>query len=173
MSASAPVPADHPLMKAWEAYKASDEYASTKKWAVYAENTDGSLWAAYSQGWRDGGGQKPFTDDARVNHFRGLLGEALQALQNGPMSQRVYNTPKLIDVIRRALVDDGLNERSRTESDYHREQAEHFHARTTILHTALEEILQEAEFCRPDDAGPATTRIAERARKALSNAKEG
>jgi len=39
----------------------------------------------------------------------GLLGEALQALQNGPMSKRVYNTPKLIEVIRSELAKNPIN----------------------------------------------------------------
>lgn len=52
MSAMTPVPKDHPLMLAWEAYKATDEYANTKKWAAYPEHVDGSLWAAFEQGWR-------------------------------------------------------------------------------------------------------------------------
>lgn len=55
------------------------------------------------------------------------------------------------------------------ERDYQRDQALHFHNRMLILKLALEWILQEAEFCRPDDAGPATTRIADRARRALGN----
>ena len=55
------------------------------------------------------------------------------------------------------------------ELDYQREQASHFHKRMLEMKCALEWILQEAEFCRPDDAGPATTRIADRARKVLGN----
>ena len=51
MSEQTPVAADAPVMKAWEAYKATDEYANTKRWAVVAEYTDGSLWAAFLQGW--------------------------------------------------------------------------------------------------------------------------
>lgn len=46
----APVPADHPVMVTWNAYKASPDYANTKKWATDAEHTDGSLWAAFCAG---------------------------------------------------------------------------------------------------------------------------
>lgn len=56
-----------------------------------------------------------------------------------------------------------------SELAYQREQASHFHKRMLEMKCALKWILQEAEFCRPDDAGPATTRIADRARKVLGN----
>lgn len=50
MTTSAPVPANHPLMIAWKAYSASDDYANTARWAVIPEHTKGSLWAAFSAG---------------------------------------------------------------------------------------------------------------------------
>ena len=50
MSAMAPVPKDDPLMIAWEAYKATDEYANTRHWALKDAHVDGSLWAAFSEG---------------------------------------------------------------------------------------------------------------------------
>ena len=48
--AMAQVPADHPLMIAWKAYKESPDYANTKKWATHEEHTEGSLWAAFMAG---------------------------------------------------------------------------------------------------------------------------
>jgi len=71
--AMAPCPPDHPLMIAWEKYKASEDYANSYKWATAAieyvvlpEPTDpsanrftedhyrrfveGSLWAAFMAG---------------------------------------------------------------------------------------------------------------------------
>src|SRR3990167_8560150 len=50
----APVPKDSPLMKAWETYKASDDYANSRKWARHASDdyVDGSLWAAFAEGFR-------------------------------------------------------------------------------------------------------------------------
>lgn len=48
--AMSPVPKDAPVRIAWEAYKASDDYANTKKWAVVLAHTDGSLWAAFYAG---------------------------------------------------------------------------------------------------------------------------
>lgn len=38
-------------MVAWEAYKATEEYANTKQWAAYPEHVDGSLWAAFDRGY--------------------------------------------------------------------------------------------------------------------------
>lgn len=48
-----PVPKDHPLLIAWEKYRQTEEYANTKKWATHNEHVDGSLWAAFLQGWQD------------------------------------------------------------------------------------------------------------------------
>ena len=48
-----PVSRGSPLWKAWEAYKQSDEYANTRRWALYAEHVDGSLWAAFERGFAD------------------------------------------------------------------------------------------------------------------------
>ena len=52
--AMTPEPKDSPLMKAWEAYKVTDDYANTRKWAYYnnGEHVDGSLWASFSEGFR-------------------------------------------------------------------------------------------------------------------------
>jgi len=37
-------------MIAWEVYKQSDSYENTKKWAAHPEHIEGSLWAAFSEG---------------------------------------------------------------------------------------------------------------------------
>ena len=50
MSTQAPVPQDAPLMVAWNAYKASEEYANTEYWATRPEHTEDSLWAAFVAG---------------------------------------------------------------------------------------------------------------------------
>ncbi len=63
MNAQTPVPDDHPLMIAWNAYKATDDYANTVKWASNVEwvkepdNAAGQLWGAFVAGWRAGTGQ--------------------------------------------------------------------------------------------------------------------
>lgn len=75
--AMSPVPPDHPLMKAWTAYKAGDDYANSYKWATagidpppvkdrdptanyptaesYRRYVEGSLWAAFMAGFAAGG----------------------------------------------------------------------------------------------------------------------
>lgn len=53
MSTMSPVPKSDPLMKAWEAFKQTDEYRNARMWAADPNNLDGSLWAMYSQGYRD------------------------------------------------------------------------------------------------------------------------
>ena len=52
MSTQTPVPQNHPLMIAWNVYKATDDYQNTHRWAVHAQHTEGSLWGAFEQGWR-------------------------------------------------------------------------------------------------------------------------
>ncbi len=67
MTTSARVPADDPRMIAWTAYKATEEYANSFKWAVgrsvptdprAAEDrrthVEGSLWAAFIEGFEAG-----------------------------------------------------------------------------------------------------------------------
>lgn len=64
MSDQSPVPKDHPLMIAWEAYKLTEEYKNSLKWASTARVEDhgdgsmtltyphkeGSLWGAFMEG---------------------------------------------------------------------------------------------------------------------------
>lgn len=51
MTAMTPVEKDSPLWLAWVAYTATPEYANTLKWATEGgKNVDGSLWAAFSEG---------------------------------------------------------------------------------------------------------------------------
>lgn len=74
------VPADHPLMKAWEGYRATNEYQNSKRWALRIapmvspddpdaerkrlslmpidqreQHVEGSLWAAFSAGFTAAG----------------------------------------------------------------------------------------------------------------------
>jgi len=52
MPTEAPVPADHPLMKAWEAYRLSEEYRNSFKHAANLEYRTGSMWAAFEAGFK-------------------------------------------------------------------------------------------------------------------------
>lgn len=51
MPIETPVPKNDPLMVAWLAYKATEDYVNTRKWALHEEHVDGSLWAAFASGW--------------------------------------------------------------------------------------------------------------------------
>ena len=60
-------PADSPLMKAWEHYKATDDYRNSLHWAteLAAVGTreryaSGSLWAAFVAGFGAAGGKTVF-----------------------------------------------------------------------------------------------------------------
>ena len=51
MTTETPVPETDPLMIAWQAYKATGEYANTRQWAAHETHVDGSLWTAFVAGW--------------------------------------------------------------------------------------------------------------------------
>jgi len=46
------VPDDDPLMIAWTAYKHSNEFVNSRKWALFEQHVDGSMWAAFEAGFR-------------------------------------------------------------------------------------------------------------------------
>ena len=51
MPVMAAVPEDHPLMVAWNAYKATDDFAGNMRWAARdSEYLDGCLWGAFMAG---------------------------------------------------------------------------------------------------------------------------
>lgn len=49
MNVSQSIPSDAPVMKAWEAHKATDEFRNTLKWAGQANV--GQLWACFYAGY--------------------------------------------------------------------------------------------------------------------------
>ena len=46
-----PVSKDDPLWKAWVLYEQSNPYRNTRRWAGLEQHVDGSMWAAFSEGW--------------------------------------------------------------------------------------------------------------------------
>ncbi len=46
------LPPDSPLRVAFDKYKATSEYANTRRWALHERHVDGSLWAAFMAGFR-------------------------------------------------------------------------------------------------------------------------
>lgn len=54
MSASQPLPKDHPMVLAWEEHKKTDEYANAERWALVKEHIAGSLWSAFVAGYEAG-----------------------------------------------------------------------------------------------------------------------
>jgi hypothetical protein len=45
------IPDDAPVMQAWIAHQATDEYANNLKWVAYPEHAVGSLWALFYAGY--------------------------------------------------------------------------------------------------------------------------
>lgn len=41
-----------PVMVAWKVYQDTEDFANSKKWAIHSEHVQGSLWAAFSEGFR-------------------------------------------------------------------------------------------------------------------------
>lgn len=56
---SRPLPSDDPILLAWQAYSAGEEYENTKRWASKVEHIDGSLWAAFLAGWQAHAREEP------------------------------------------------------------------------------------------------------------------
>lgn len=52
MSVSVALPKNHPVLLAYKAYRETEEYANTRKWAQNETHVDGSLWAAFEAGYR-------------------------------------------------------------------------------------------------------------------------
>lgn len=69
MSAESPVPSDHPMMQAWNAYKQTDDFANSAKWALEKQHTPGSLWAAFVVGWNAAMRHANEADDAAFDAF--------------------------------------------------------------------------------------------------------
>lgn len=46
-----PVDRDAPVMLAWNTFKATEEYANAARWALSPEDTEGSLWRAFLEGY--------------------------------------------------------------------------------------------------------------------------
>lgn len=57
MSAEARLPETAPIMVAFRKYKQTDEFRNSANWALDAKHTEGSLWAAFVQGWLAAGGK--------------------------------------------------------------------------------------------------------------------
>ena len=51
MSATAEVPLTRPMRLTWEKYQTTDAYRNARRWAVWENNIDGSMWAAFCVGW--------------------------------------------------------------------------------------------------------------------------
>ena len=51
MSTEAPLPKNHPALAAWDAYKASPDFANSFNWADHEQYREGSMWAAFWQGY--------------------------------------------------------------------------------------------------------------------------
>lgn len=52
MPPQSPVPADHPLRRAWDAYLASERGANAMKWAEQKDHVKGSMWHAFISGFQ-------------------------------------------------------------------------------------------------------------------------
>jgi hypothetical protein len=73
------VPKGHPLIVAWDAWKQTDGFANTRKWAHVEEHLEGSLWAAFMEGWLAAERAAP-SDAALESDVIAVVREALEGL---------------------------------------------------------------------------------------------
>jgi hypothetical protein len=99
-SASSPVPKDHPLMVAWRAYLSTEDFANTRRWVDEGDESavDGSLWAAFEQGWRAAGGLRPFEDRPRPEWI-----ERFAWLSHPDVMQTIAEDPSVIISVQRGI----------------------------------------------------------------------
>ena len=64
MSATAPLPPEHPAMLAWAAYAQSPDFENAMKWLGFAQHREGQLWAAFYAGFQAGEQRRPILLDA-------------------------------------------------------------------------------------------------------------
>lgn len=113
MNAMAPCPPDSAIMQTWEMYKLSVEYKNSLDWATrYIPEDDpaelervrttganaftremkikaieGSLWAAFSHGWKEAGGSDPFKPLPTIAELEAILNSEddrpIQIMPNG------------------------------------------------------------------------------------------
>ncbi len=75
-------------MIAWKKYQESEDFANSKKWAAFPDHREGSLWGAFSEGFRVATERaallhesiNPASDDERLNHVpgAGAMGAIIQ-----------------------------------------------------------------------------------------------
>ncbi len=71
-----------PVMVAWREYQKTEDYANTKRWVAFMDHREGSLWAAFSEGFRVATERaamihesvNPASDEERLNHVPGAGG---------------------------------------------------------------------------------------------------
>lgn len=59
-----PVPPDHPLMRAWNAYKKTPGFENAMQWLAHEEHREGQMWSAFMAGWQAGEARRPTVLDA-------------------------------------------------------------------------------------------------------------
>ena len=47
-----PIDQRDPLWLTWQKYRQTEQYANAAKWATHAEHTEGSMWAAFTAGFK-------------------------------------------------------------------------------------------------------------------------
>lgn len=107
------VPADDPLMIAWKAYQATDEYANTFKWATdpslrhrreedrqrREQHFEGTLWAAFIEGYEACRNAEFPETEATVEVVVSGRGDAWAANLNGRLVGGWFQMEALADAI--------------------------------------------------------------------------
>ena len=96
MATDTPLPADDPALIAFQAYIKTKDYLNSKMWAVKDEFTEGSMWAAFHEGFVRGGNLRWQSDSD-------LLDACKLAMQRAEGLYVNYHTDPDVNVYRRAI----------------------------------------------------------------------
>ena len=78
MPISVKLPNDDTRVIAFAKYQQTDEYANTRQWALKEANVEGSLWAAFIEGWSRKPSDKGNLDNSSASPVQQLKAEISQ-----------------------------------------------------------------------------------------------
>ncbi|MDD2775551.1 MAG: hypothetical protein PHU06_06320 [Gallionella sp.] len=88
---------EEPGMVAWTAYKTTDDYAYTKRWAKHSEHVDVSLWSAFSQGFADG------VAEQGIKHLASLMDTARTVVTAEILASARISEDEMVEAMARAM----------------------------------------------------------------------
>ena len=101
MSAMTPCAKDDPLLLAFNAWKETNDYENTRRWALVEEHVSGSLWEAFTQGWNSRQLSRPADptpdEPGEVAWLKAMLELVIAAADNHPQH---LIAPNILEIAR-------------------------------------------------------------------------